>query len=45
MIEKVGGREAITTTIEQVDWNASISRDRYELPGDIRALLAGKKAQ
>ena len=30
MVERVGGREAITTTIEQVDWNASISRDRYE---------------
>jgi hypothetical protein len=45
MIERVGGRQPITTTIEQVDWNASISRDRYELPDDVRALLAGKKPQ
>ena len=45
MIERVGGRQPITTTIEQVDWNASISRRGYDLPDDIRALLAGKKSQ
>jgi hypothetical protein len=44
-IERINGRVRATTTIEQVDWNASISKDRYGLPDEVQTLLTERKAR
>ncbi len=44
-IERINGRAPTTTTIEQVDWNASISKDRYGLPDEVQALLPQRRAR
>lgn len=41
LIARVGRREPMTTTIERVDWNASLLKTRFTLPAEIATVVNG----